>query len=139
MNQHRTLDKASLSQLIAGCCQEQTQISTKRGCCFELFRCALVLGDDRAWSALQQQYYPLFVCWVLESVGVGVDHFVVDDLLHIALERFWSCLSAGERPLAERFACTGELLKYIKQCIKSACREWQRLYRRIQRVFEWEE
>ena len=51
---------------------------------------------------------------------------MVDDLLQIALERFWRCLSGAERPLAERFSCTGALLKYMKQCIKTACREWQR-------------
>jgi hypothetical protein len=126
MNQHRTLDKASLPRLTAGCRQEQTEISSKRGCCFELFRRAIDLGDDHAWFAVQQQYYPLFVCWAVESLTVDVDHYVVDDLLQIAMERFWYCLSAAERPLAERFTCTGALLKYMKRCIQSACREWQR-------------
>lgn len=126
MNQHRTLVKVSLPQLITGCRQEQTKISSKRGCCFELFRRAIELGDDRAWFAVQQQYYPLFVCWAVESFTGDIDHFVVEDLLQIAMERFWYCLSAAERPLTERFSHTGELLKYMKRCIKSACREWQR-------------
>jgi hypothetical protein len=126
MNQHRTLDKASLPHLIAGCCQEQTQISPKRGCCFDLFCRAFDLRDERAWFAIQQQYRPLFFRWAFESFTVEVDHFVVEDLLQVALERFWVCLSAAERPLTERFSHTGELLKYMKQCIKSACREWQR-------------
>jgi hypothetical protein len=59
-------------------------------------------------------------------VTVEVDHFVVEDLLQVAVERFWRCLSGAERPLAERFSHAGELLKYMKQCIQSACREWQR-------------
>ncbi len=126
MNQHRTHDKVSLPQLIAGCRQEQTQISPKRGCCFELFRRAIDLGDDHAWFAVQQQYYSLFVCWTVEFLTVDIDHFIVEDLLQIAMERFWYRLSAAERPLTERFSHTGELLKYMKCCIKSACREWQR-------------
>ena len=86
MNQHRTLDKASLPQLIAGCCQEQTQISSKRGCCFELFCCALELGDDQAWLAIQQQYYPLFTCWAVESLTAKADHFVVDERLAMEVD-----------------------------------------------------
>ncbi|MAT96143.1 MAG: hypothetical protein CL608_03285 [Anaerolineaceae bacterium] len=57
---------------------------------------------------------------------MDVDHFIVEDLLQIAMERFWYRLSAAERPLAKRFSCTGALLKYMKLCLKSACREWQR-------------
>jgi hypothetical protein len=134
MNQHRTPNKASLLQLIAGCRQEQTQISPKRGCCFDLFRHAIELGDDHAWFAIQQQYYPLFVHWAVESLTVDVDHFVVDDLLQIALERFWCAPSAAERPLAERFSYTGQLLKYMKQCIRTACCEWQRSEHWQQRI-----
>jgi hypothetical protein len=126
MNQHYTLDNASLSQLSAGCCQEQTQISATCDCCFELFRRALELGDDHAWFAIQQQFRPLFVRWILETAIVGVDHFVVEDLLQVALERFWCALSASERPLANRFSHTGKLLKYMKRCVQSACLEWQR-------------
>lgn len=126
MNQHRSLNRASLPQLIAGCCQEQTQILSKRGCCFELFRRAFDFGDDHAWFAIQRQYRALFIRWVLESITIELDHFVVEDLLQNALERFWCALAASERPLAERFTYTGELLKYMKLCVRSACREWQR-------------
>jgi hypothetical protein len=126
MNQYRTLNKVSLPQLIVGCRQEQTNISSVRGCCFELFRRAIELGDDHAWFAILQQYRPLFARWVLESVTVEVDHFVVEELLQISLARFWHYLVAAERPLAARFSHTGQLLKYMKQCVRSACREWQR-------------
>ncbi len=132
MNQYRTLNKVSLPQLIVGCRQEQTQISPKRGCCFALFRRAIELEDDHAWLAILQQYRPMFARWVLESVTVEVDHFVVEELLQIALARFWHYLAAAERPLAARFSHTGQLLKYMKQCVRSACREWQRSeYRQV--------
>ncbi len=134
MSQQRTLKNASLAQLIVGCRQEQTQFFANRGYSFELFRRALDLRDERAWFAIQQQFYPLFSSWVEKALVVQVDYFVRDDLLQVALERFWSTLSASERPLADRFTYTGELLKYMKACIRSACREWRRREMRQRRV-----
>ncbi|MBK7893446.1 MAG: hypothetical protein IPJ90_00810 [Anaerolineaceae bacterium] len=79
-----------------------------------------------AWASIQQQFHPLFIRWVLESVTTPVDHFVVEDMLQVALERFWMALAAPNQPLAERFPYLGALLKYIELCIKTACLEWQR-------------
>lgn len=134
MNQHQSLKGASLSQLIAGCSQEQTQTSATNDYCFELFRRALDLGNEVAWATIQQQFHPLFVSWVLESVTAEVDHFMVEDMLQVALERFWLALSSADQPLAERFAYLGGLLKYMKLCIKSACIEWQRGEMRQNRI-----
>lgn len=134
MDQHRTLKGAGLSQLIAGCSQEQAQLSPTNEYCFELFRRALDQGNERAWINIQQQFRPLFIRWVLESVAVEVDHFIVEDMLQVALERFWLALSVSERPLAERFPYLGALLKYMKLCIKSACWEWQRGEMRQDRI-----
>ena len=134
MNQQRTLEHASLSQLLRGCHQEQAQLATTSQFSYELFRRALELGDDHAWFGLQQQFRPLFVRWILELTTVGIDHFVVEDMLQVALERFWCTLSASSLTLAERFPHTGALLKYMKLCLKSAYYEWQRRETRQQRL-----
>ncbi|MCB8977892.1 MAG: sigma-70 family RNA polymerase sigma factor [Ardenticatenaceae bacterium] len=136
MNSQQTLIAASLSDLISSCCKEQNRLVPAQGICFELFRRAIELGDDPAWFAVQQQFRPLFVRWVYESYRGVLDHFMVEDLLQTALERFWCALAASPVPLADRFACTGALLKYMKQCIRSACREWQRSEMRAYRLHQ---
>ena len=103
---------------------------------------------------------------------------MVEDLLQIALERFWVCLSDSERPLEQLWSqkahdsrCTAVRHWLAEHCRNEAgtlvyrltfkeelkpgqivarhpeyfpnaqdvYRIKQRLYRRIQRAFEWEE
>ncbi len=134
MSNYQTLVNLSLTELITGCRQEQNQFMSTPGYCFELFRRAVELGDDLAWSAVLQQVRPLLVCWIMESVTRETDRFLIEDLLQIGLERFWYALSSSPLPLAERFPHVGALLKYMKQCMKTACWECQRGENRQDRI-----
>ncbi|GJM40876.1 MAG: hypothetical protein DHS20C20_11580 [Ardenticatenaceae bacterium] len=134
MNQAKSPKDASISQLMTGCSQEQTQGTLTKEYCFELFRRALDLGNEQAWAKIQQQFHPLFKSWVYELATFPVDSFVVEDMLQIALERFWRALSTSDQPLAERFPYFGALLKYMKLCVKSACHEWQQTELRQHRI-----
>ncbi|MCE7939642.1 hypothetical protein DCC79_13755 [bacterium] len=85
--------------------------------CYELFRRALALRDDRAWDALVRQYDRLVAAWARRHPrmpGCGSD---VDDIVTDVYRRLWRAV-APER-FAD-FAHVGQLLRFLKRAVHSA-------------------
>ena len=78
--------------------------------CYELFRRALEHRDERAWTALYDQYHRLVRRQVRKAPGEA------DALVNRAFERFWRAIPP------ERFAdfpTLDKLLAYLKRCAQS--------------------
>jgi hypothetical protein len=85
--------------------------------CYELFRRAIALGNQRAWDLIYAQYEPLVTGWVrrhamFSATGEEARYFV-----NAAFEKLWA------RVTPENFASFSDLksiLRYLQMCVNSA-------------------
>jgi hypothetical protein len=83
----------------------------------ELFRRAILDGDEGAWSALYDAYLPLVLGWVGRHPSVRGCGEDLEYLANRAFERFWRAVRA-ER--LARFPNLRALLGYLKLCATCA-------------------
>ena len=100
----------------------QHRQATESACSYELWRRAIVLRDDWAWSAVYGLYAPVVSAWILLRVPrlVGED---LDVLVNQAFARFAHAMT--EQKWCD-FACVGALLGYLKCCAQSAATDYHR-------------
>lgn len=96
------------------------------GAAMELFRRAILDGDEGAWSALYDAYLPLVLGWVGRHPSVRGCGEDVDYLANRAFERFWRAVRA-ER--LARFPNPRALLGYLKLCATCAVVDAARAHR----------
>ncbi len=89
---------------------------------YELFRRAMVLRDEWAWSALYELYRPLVSAWVLASRSRATGE-EVDALVNEAFARFARAITAQQW---HEFGTSGALLGYLKRCAHSAAADDRR-------------
>jgi DNA-directed RNA polymerase specialized sigma24 family protein len=80
---------------------------------YELYRRALVDGDQAAWGYIFEQYSPLVEHWVRRTGAFTVSGESSDFFVSAAFTRFWRAIPA------ERFAAfpsLASLLNYLRRC-----------------------
>lgn len=97
--------------------------------CYELFRRAVVVDDQQAWTALHDLYGGLVVTWG------RCDALDDDEVLQGTWSRFWrSMQSAPAATFAEQFPYIGAVLKYLKRCAVAVRIDAQRAQGRERRL-----
>lgn len=123
-NDPRALGLSSLAHR----CAQETDLFFRREAydptfCYELFRRAIVLGDQNAHERLYVQYKSLVAGWVerhssFSSTGEEIQYFV-----NRAFEKLWRALSPAK---FDQFADLKALLAYLKMCTHSAIIDYSR-------------
>ena len=81
---------------------------------YELFRRAILLHDQEAWTEISARYRPMLIGWALQCSAMGSTDEQCDDIADRALARAWVALSP------ERFAQfpnLASLLAYLRTCV----------------------
>jgi DNA-directed RNA polymerase specialized sigma24 family protein len=97
----------------------------------ELFRRAICVRDQRAWSALYRLYYRLVLSWIARHPARSSIQEDDDVLANGAFIRFWSSITP------ERFAAfpnTAALLRYLRMCCHSVVLDQVRAQRSVTTV-----
>ena len=125
-NDPRALGLSSLAHR----CAQETDLFFRREAydpsfCYELFRRAIVLGDQNAHERLYIQYQSLVASWVerhssYPSTGEENQYFV-----NRAFEKLWRALSPAK---FGQFADLKVLLAYLKMCTHSAIIDYSRTH-----------
>lgn len=88
--------------------------------CMELFRRAVTLRDEQAWSAIYDLYHVLVQSWLRE---IQPDLKEPDVIVHEAFARFACAFTAQKLARSESL---GSVLYYLKRCATSAALDEQR-------------
>jgi hypothetical protein len=91
--------------------------------CYELFRRAIVEGNQDAHSCLYSQYRPLLTGWIerhpaFPATGEASDYFV-----NRAFEKLWRAIPSAR---FDQFDDLKALLRYLKMCANSAIVDFNR-------------
>jgi len=113
------------------CAEESERFFRQQGYdprfCFELFRRAILLHDQRAWEYIYQQYQPLVAGWVeRHSLFLALDEDK-EFFVNRAFEKMWTHLTP------EKLALTNSLsavLGYLHKCVNSVIVDAMRKYER---------
>jgi DNA-directed RNA polymerase specialized sigma24 family protein len=86
--------------------------------CLELFRRAIIKGDEGAWSSIYQQYAPLVLTWVTQhqSVAALLGPDGAGSLVNAAFAKFAQALTPVKM---SSFTTLAAILKYLKMCVHS--------------------
>ena len=85
--------------------------------CYELFRRAVVDGNQQAWALVYHQYSPLVTGWVHRHVHYPYCGEESPYLVNCAFVKMWSAMTAA------KFGCFPDLksvLRYLQMCAHSA-------------------
>jgi len=89
--------------------------------CLELFRRAIVDGDDASWRALHDAFQPQVLRWCRRA---GIDKQVsAEHLAALAWEKFWRSFKRNKLEQAQNVAA---IQRYLKMCARSAAIDWLR-------------
>lgn len=83
----------------------------------ELFRRAIVEGDQAAWETVLAQYSGLVRGWLRRHPAARLGRDLEGDLINRTFERFWLFVRPGR---FDTFAGLPALLQYLKLCTQSA-------------------
>lgn len=91
-------------------------------CAYELFRRAIVLQDEQAWSGMYELYNGVVSAWILRQVPKpeGSD---LESLVNEAFARFAHAMTAQKW---SDFACVRAIIGYLKCCAQSAATDYHR-------------
>jgi RNA polymerase sigma factor (sigma-70 family) len=113
-------DRLPLSEII-DTCFEQTRLFRETGqsdssYCYELFRRALVTGDDAAFDALYRFYKPMLIRWALSHSLLRTQLEAED----FAQNTFWSMLKylSGDS-FSEKVTSLAEILVYLRKTMNT--------------------
>ncbi len=84
--------------------------------CYELFRRAIVAGEEEAWQLIYQHYLPLVGKWIRRTAGFAASGEDADYFANRALQKFWMAFSADKFAAAPDLAA---ILQYLKLCAHS--------------------
>jgi DNA-directed RNA polymerase specialized sigma24 family protein len=102
----------------------------------ELFRRAIVEGDEMAWSEGIRRYRTLLVYWASRSAAKASIGECGDDIADQAISRAWTALSTA---CFDRFPNLAAILAYLRACVASAvidCARGQQAAERLAQAFE---
>jgi hypothetical protein len=124
------LDQMSLMMLAECCAQEinkyrHNEPSDERYG-LEIFRRAVVLGDNAAWAALQNQFTENVRFWFVRHAcrDTALRYESEQDYVDHAFQRFWQAVSDQ----ALTFTSLAGALRYLRLCLHCAIMDTLRLY-----------
>lgn len=123
---HVSPQQLTITKLIQEARRETAQFQHRQatdGCCgYELFRRAIVLRDEWAWSAIYGLYNPVVSSWIL----LRVPKLLGEDLEALVNQTFARFAHAMNERKWRDFACVRALLGYLKCCAQSAATDYRR-------------
>ena len=121
--------KVSLADLTQQCAQETDRFFHGEEYdpqhCFELFRLAIVEGEQFAWEAIYTQYKPLVGRWIQQHSGFETSGEEIQYFINRSFEKIWGALSPEK---FRQFPDLGYLLRYLKMCVHSVITDYNRLH-----------
>lgn len=130
------MHQLSLTQLQHHCAEQSEHYRHQREYdgryCFELFRRAIVTGEDRAWEAIHAQYVGQVRRWVRHQARSTLSVDEVEAMANAAFTKFWQALSAEKFDAG--FHSLGKVLQYLKMCTVSVTLDHVRRITRVQHV-----
>lgn len=110
----------SLGEIALRCAQETQRffqhLAYESGYCFELFRRAIVAGDQRAWDLIYQQYHAQVLRWVNRHPAFAACREEAQYFVNRVFERLWRSLTADK---FAHFADLKRVLAYLQMCVHS--------------------
>jgi hypothetical protein len=132
------IESYSVSQLSQRCQEEAARFQhsghSDPAFCFELFRRALTLHHDPAWSALMGQYETLVSHWAHEFGARDLDDEVAV-FVNEAFARMWQYGRKVET--AAKLDSLSKCLSYLKKCIWSTVEDHRQRRRQELLVDDW--
>jgi hypothetical protein len=117
-----------LNELARQCGQETNNYYHQRESdprfCFELFRRAIVEGNQLAWECVCTQYQPMVAGWVKQHRGFGASGEDIEYFVNGAFAKISRNLNAQK---FSSFSDLGSLLRYLKMCVHSVITDFNRL------------
>lgn len=114
------VQQLNISGLFHRCAEESDRFFRRQSYdpwyCFELFRRAILEGNQRAWELLYRQYRPLVTSWVERNATFSRFNEQADFFVNRAFEKFWSAVTPEK--FAD-FADLKSLLRYLQMCVHS--------------------
>lgn len=93
---------------------------------FELFRRAIEERNHLAWEALYQRHCRLIYSWIHTSVSHRLSKQEKEDLIQETWMKFYRNIIRGTVPLSSKFQHVGALFNYLKKCVLTVIRDYQR-------------
>jgi DNA-directed RNA polymerase specialized sigma24 family protein len=116
-----------LSGLAHRCAQETEHFFNRQGYdpayCYELFRRAIVTGDQHAHEGIYLQYQALVASWVERHPSYASTHEEVQYFVNRAFEKLWRALTPAK---FARFEDLKAVLAYFKMCTHSVIIDYAR-------------
>lgn len=110
----------SLGEVALRCAQETQKffqnLAYEAGYCFELFRRAVVTGDQRAWDLIYQQYHAQVMRWVNRHPAFSACREEAQYFVNRVFERLWRSLTPEK---FGNFADLKRVLAYLQVCVHS--------------------
>jgi DNA-directed RNA polymerase specialized sigma24 family protein len=101
--------------------------------CFELFRRAIQINEEEAWTVIKDQYQPLVASWVAKWLSKYPDYSMAgeeaQDFIAQAFERFWISFTPVKFDKSQSLAA---VLQYLQMCVNGAMTDTWRKMRHIQ-------
>lgn len=124
------LHRMDLQTLICSCDAESEGFfqgrPTDTRFAYELFRRALVEGDERAWDYVYRHYYHLVEHWVKRNTTFSNSGESSEFLISAAFIRFWQAVTPNR---FVDFPTLASLLSYLQRCANCAVIDGSRAYR----------
>lgn len=93
---------------------------------FELFRRAIEDKNHLAWEALYQRHCRLIYSWIHTSVSNRLSKQEKEDLIQETWTKFYRNIIRCAVPLSNQFQHVGSLFNYLKKCVLTVIRDYQR-------------
>ncbi len=120
MERANPFEPLSLGEIALRCAQETQKffqhLAHESGYCFELFRRAVVNGDQRAWDLVYQQYHAQIMRWVNRHPAFAVCHEEAQYFVNRVFERLWRSLTPDK---FAHFTDLKGVLAYLQTCVHS--------------------
>jgi hypothetical protein len=120
---------------LAQACADQEALFRKQGrdasdprFCYELFRRAVLLRDEAAWSLVYEQYESQVIHWVRQSPVFQSTQQTADYFVNEAFAKFWHAVSS--QTFRKHLKTLGAVLLYLKKCVASTLYNYQRTMKR---------
>ena len=130
MSQENELQHMPVAHLAQKCAQETQHYFRKKSndssYCLELFRRAILNGDEDAWDAIYNQYQPQVERWVYRHPDFPSVDQDAEDFTMQALERFVKYFTAEKLSKSQSLAA---ILNYLQMCVNGVILDcWRKMH-----------
>jgi DNA-directed RNA polymerase specialized sigma24 family protein len=98
---------------------------------YEIFRRAIVEGDERAWAVGIVRYRAMLIVWARRSAASTAIAECCEDIADQAIARAWVALTPDR---FDQFPTLGALLAYFRTCVVTAVADYARREQSAERL-----